>query len=149
MILVDANLLVYAHVRSVPQHGRIREWLDGKINGTAPVGLPWPSLLAFVRLICNPRIFDRPASISSAWAQVETWLRQQSVWIPLPTERHQEVIAPLMASTEGRANLVPDAHLAALAMEHGLVLCSADGDFARFEGLDWLNPLQQDSPSAG
>lgn len=149
MILVDANLLVYAHVRSVPQHGRTREWLDGKINGTAPVGLPWPSLLAFVRLICNPRLFDRPASMSSAWAQVETWLRQQSVWIPLPTERHQEVIAPLMASTEGRANLVPDAHLAALAMEHGLVLCSADGDFARFEGLDWQNPLRQDSPNDG
>lgn len=143
MILVDANLLVYAHVQSFPQHRGAREWLDGKINGTAPVGIPWPSLLAFVRLICNARIFDQPASISSAWRQVETWLKQESVWIPLPTERHQEVIAPLMASTEGRANLVPDAHLAALAIEHGLALCSADGDFARFEGLDWRNPLQE------
>lgn len=149
MILVDANLLVYAHVRSFPQHDKAREWLDGKINGTAPVGLPWPSLLAFVRLICNPRIFDRPRSISSAWQQVETWRRQDSVWIPLPTERHHEILAPLMASTEGRANLVPDAHLAALAMEHGLALCSADGDFARFEGLDWRNPMQEDPPHIG
>lgn len=143
MILVDANLLVYAYAGSFPQHAEAREWLDAKLNATAPVGLPWPSLLAFVRLICNRRIFDRPASISAAWGQVEAWLRQAPVWIPLPTQRHQEIIAPLMASTEGRANLVPDAHLAALAIEHGLALCSADGDFARFEGLDWRNPLRK------
>lgn len=142
MILVDANLLVYAYVRSFPQHATSREWLDGQINAPAPVGLPWPSLLAFVRLVSNPRIFDRPASVSTAWRQVELWLAEESVWIPLPTERHQEMLAPLVASTEGRANLVPDAHLAALAIEHGLVLCSADGDFARFDGLEWRNPLK-------
>ena len=142
MILVDANLLVYAYVGSFPQHATSREWLDGQINSLAPVGLPWPSLLAFVRLVSNPRIFDRPASVSAAWRQAESWLAEESVWIPLPTARHQEILAPLMASAEGRANLVPDAHLAALAIEHGLVLCSADGDFARFDGLEWRNPLR-------
>lgn len=142
MILVDANLLVYAHVASFPQHERARTWLDGRINAAAPVGLPWPSLLAFVRIVSNPRIFDRPAAVSVAWRQVESWLANQSVWVPLPTERHQEALAPLMAGAEGRANLVPDAHLAALAIEHGLVLCSTDGDFARFDGLEWQNPLR-------
>ena len=142
MILLDANLLVYAHVESFPQHARAREWLGEQINATTPVGLPWPSLLAFVRIISNPRIFDRPASVSAAWRQVESWLATDTVWVPLPTEHHHETLAPLMASAEGRANLVPDAHLAALAIEHGLVLCSTDGDFARFEGLDWRNPLK-------
>ena len=142
MILVDANLLVYAHVVTFPQHAASREWLDERINGTAPVGLPWPSLLGFVRLVSNPRIFERPSSVMTAWHQVESWLAAESTWIPLPTERHREVLAPLMKSAEGRANLVPDAHIAALAIEHGLVLCSTDGDFARFDGLEWLNPLK-------
>ena len=142
MILVDANLLVYAHVTSFPQHERARTWLDKRINAAAPVGLPWPSLLAFVRIVSNPRIFDRPARVTGAWRQVESWLAIQSVWVPLPTERHHEVLAPLMANAEGRANLVPDAHLAALAIEHGLVLCSTDGDFARFDGLEWQDPLR-------
>ncbi len=142
MILVDANLLVYAHVSSFPQHASARKWLDARINAAAPVALPWPSLLAFVRIVSNPRIFDRPASVSAAWRQVESWLATKSVWVPLPTEHHQQVLGPLMASVEGRANLVPDAHLAALAIEHGLALCSTDGDFARFDGLEWRNPLR-------
>lgn len=142
MILVDANLLIYAHVESFPQHAASRDWLDGNINGTAPVGLPWTSLLGFVRIVSNPRIFERPSSVAAAWRQVESWLATDSAWIPLPTERHREVFAPLMKSAEGRANLVPDAHMAALAIEHGLVLCSTDGDFARFDGLEWNNPLK-------
>ena len=142
MILVDANLLVYAHVATFEQHAAAREWLDERINDTAPVGLPWPSLLGFVRLISNPRIFEHPSSVMTAWQQVESWLAAESTWIPLPTVRHQEVLAPLMRSAEGRANLVPDAHIAALAIEHGLVLCSTDGDFARFDGLGWQNPLR-------
>ena len=142
MILVDANLLVYAHVTSLAQHEKARAWLDDRINGAAPVGLPWPSLLAFARIISNPRIFDRPVAVSAAWGQVESWLAAKSVWIPLPTERHQQVLGPLLAHTASRANLVPDAHLAALAIEHGLRLCSTDGDFARFHGLEWANPLQ-------
>ncbi|MBI4862791.1 MAG: type II toxin-antitoxin system VapC family toxin [Candidatus Riflebacteria bacterium] len=143
MILVDANLLVYAHVSSFPQHEQARGWLDGRLNGGAPVGLPWESLLAFLRLVTNPRVFDRPEPISAAWSQVEAWLSCPVAWIPQPTERHREVLAGLLAISGTRANLVPDAHLAALAQEHGLTLCSSDGDFARFKGLRWENPLSK------
>lgn len=142
MILVDANLLVYAYAGSLPQHERARAWLDAHLNGTAAVGLPWPSLLAFVRLVSNPRVFAQPVSVTAAWQQAEAWLQQEPVWIPLPTARHSEVLGPVMQFAEGRANLVPDAHLAALAIEHGLTLCSADGDFARFPDLMWHDPLR-------
>ena len=142
MILVDANLLVYAHVSSSPQHKAAREWLDGKINGAGRVGLPWQSLLAFARLVSNPRIFEKPESIAEAWKQVESWLDCPNVWVPLPTERHRDVLGTLLPSTYGRANLIPDAHLAAVAIEHGLTLHSTDGDFARFRDLNWQNPLR-------
>lgn len=141
MILVDANLLVYSHVSSLPQHKAARTWLDQRLNGTAPVGLPWPSLLSFIRLVSNPRIFERPEPIVKAWSQVEEWLDCPPVWIPLPTERHRGALAPLVAVIGVRSNVVPDAHLAALAIEHGLILCSTDSDFARFPGLRWENPL--------
>lgn len=141
MILVDANLLVYAHVRSFDQHDSAREWLDGRLSGVGRVGLPWPSLIAFLRLVTNPRVFERPQSIAKAWTQVEHWLSADPAWVPLPTLRHQEVLGRLLADTHARADLVPDAHLAALAIEHGLVMASTDGDFARFPALSWENPL--------
>jgi len=141
VILVDANLLVYARVRDFDQHDGARAWLEESLNTLARVGLPWPSLLAFVRLVTNPRIFPRPEPVKQAWQQVETWLRLRSVWIPPPTDRHQEILGRLMQNEVTRANLVPDAHLAALAIEHGLTLCSADGDFARFSELHWTNPI--------
>ena len=142
MILVDANLLNYAQVSILPQYDAARGWLDQRLNGTVRVGLPWPSLLAFVRLVSNPRIFERSQPISMAWRQVEEWLNCPPVWIPQPTDRHREVLGALLSSHAERANLIPDAHLAALAIEHGLILCSTDGDFARFPGLRWENPLQ-------
>jgi toxin-antitoxin system PIN domain toxin len=141
MILVDANLLVYARVASLPPHEAARAWLDERLSGTAAVGLPWPSLLAFLRLVTNPRIFSKPETTASAWEQVEAWLASSAVWIPLPTDRHQEVLRSLLQAASTRANLIPDAHLAALALEHGLTLCSTDGDFARFPGVRWENPL--------
>ena len=143
MILVDANLLVYAHVASMPQHHKAREWLDARLNGAAPVGLPWPSLLGFVRLTTNPRIFERPLSMPGAWKQIRSWLGCDTVWIPTPTEKHRQMLEPLLSEIGGKSNLVPDAHLAALALEHGLILCSTDGDFARFHALRWQNPLRQ------
>lgn len=143
MILVDINLLVYAHVATFPAHHRARSWLDEYLNGTAPVGLPWPSLLGFVRLVSNPRIFEQPETVDEAWQQIEEWLDCPSVWIPQPGERHRDVLRPLLLNQGVRANLVPDAHLAALAIEHGLLLCSTDGDFARFPGLRWENPLRE------
>lgn len=141
MILVDANLLIYASIPSMHQHAAAKAWLDVQLCGTARVGLPWPSLLSFLRLVTNPRIFSNAVPITSAWKQIETWLKCRVVWVPAPTDRHCEVLAPLMAQIGGGSRLVPDAHLAALAMEHGLTLCTADGDFARFSGLQWQNPL--------
>jgi toxin-antitoxin system PIN domain toxin len=141
VILLDANLLVYAHVRTTAQHARAREWLDAQLNGPAQVGFPWASLLAFLRLVTNPRVFTRPESMRDAWRQVQDWLACNVAWIPQPSERHTEILGRLLDAPGIHANLVPDAHLAALAMEHGLVLCSADADFARFPGLRWRNPL--------
>jgi toxin-antitoxin system PIN domain toxin len=141
LILVEANLLVYARTSSLPQHEAARRWLDARLSGTAAVGLPWPSLLAFLRLVTNPRIFSTPESTASAWEQVKAWLGSPVAWIPAPTDRHQEVLGALLQAASSRANLIPDAHLAALAIEHGLMLCSCDSDFARFSGLRWENPL--------
>jgi toxin-antitoxin system PIN domain toxin len=104
-------------------------------------GLPWHSLLAFVRVLTNPRMTSRSITTAAAWRQVVEWIDNEPVWIPGPTERHREVIEPLLALPGVHGNLVPDAHLAALAIEHGLTLCSADGDFARFPGLRWVNPM--------
>jgi uncharacterized protein len=140
LILVDANILIYARVSSFAQHDRAREWLDRQLNGVPRVGLPWASLLAFLRLVTNPRIFEHPEPIAEAWDQVMGWLACDTAWIPQPTERHPEQLARLIALPGVHGNLVPDAHLAALAMGHGLILCSTDGDFARFPGLRWLNP---------
>jgi toxin-antitoxin system PIN domain toxin len=143
VILVDANLLVYAHVRGFAQHEAARAWLEGRLAGPAPVGLPWPSLLAFLRLVTNPRVFERPEPVADAWRQVEEWLGCAPVWVPLPSEAHREVLGRLLREPGVAGNKVPDAHLAAVAIEHGLVLCSTDGDFARFPGLRWENPLRQ------
>ena len=143
MILVDANLLVYSHVRSFAQHERAHEWLDKHLNGAAPVGLPWVSLLAFLRLVTNPRVFEHPEPMDEAWHQVLDWLTCETVWIPQATGRHSEVLGELVASPGVHGNLVPDADLAALAIEHGLLLCSADSDFARFPALRWQNPLAE------
>jgi hypothetical protein len=141
MILVDANLLLYAKVADYRQHPRAAAWLEARLNASERVGLPWPSLLAFVRLITNPRLFTRPLSMVEAWAQVEEWLVLPPVWIPLPTAQHSAQLGPLLQVSGAASNLVPDAHLAALAMEHDLTLCSSDRDFARFPGLRWENPL--------
>lgn len=141
MILVDANILVYAVASTYAQHERARQWLDSRLNGGSRLGLPWPSLLAFLRLVTNPRVYDRPLSMRDASAQVAAWLECETAWIPLPTERHAAILAHLLRASGATGNLVPDAHLAALAIEHGLELASNDGDFARFPGLRWSNPL--------
>jgi hypothetical protein len=141
MILVDANLLVYAANRDAPEHDTARAWLDGWLNGTARVGVPWPSLLAFVRIVSNPAILRRAVTPREAWQQVQQWLACDTVWIPAPGPRHAEVLGALLERPFMSSRLVPDAHLAALALEHGLTLCSTDGDFAKFAGLSWHNPL--------
>ena len=141
MILLDANVLVYAHVVSTSQHAAARRWLEKQLNDEPRIGLPWPSLLAFVRIVSNPRVFPGAESIGALWNRVEEWLDLENVWIPMPTDRHREVLGNLLRTISGGSKLVPDAHLAALAIEHGLTLCSTDGDFARFPDLRWNNPL--------
>ena len=141
MILVDANLLVYAHVEDFAQHEAARSWLDDHLAGTAKVGLPWESLVAFIRLVTNPRVFPTPLATPEAMSQVDDWLSRPAAWCPLPSERHAELLAELLAVDGVRADLVPDAHLAAIAIGHGLTLMSNDSDFARFPGLRWENPL--------
>ena len=141
MILVDANLLLYAANQAAPEHARARDWLDARLNASPRVGLPWPSLLAFVRLATNPVVVRAPTSLANARRQVEEWLACDPVWIPLPGAEHSAILRSLLESPGMTSRLVPDAHLAALAIEHGLTVCSTDGDFARFPGLRWENPL--------
>ncbi|MCT9934760.1 type II toxin-antitoxin system VapC family toxin [Planotetraspora sp. A-T 1434] len=140
MILVDANVLIYAFIEEYPQHKAAQTWLDDQLSGRTRVGLPWPSLLAFARIVANPKLSEYPVPTQVAWAQVEAWLTAPPAWIPTPTDRHGEVLASLMPSAT-RFDLFPDAHLAALAIEHGLTMVSTDTDFARFSGLRWVNPL--------
>jgi toxin-antitoxin system PIN domain toxin len=141
VILVDANLLIYAYSRSFPQHPAARNWLDGILNGGTRVGLPWESLLAFLRILSHPRAMERPESVSALWSQVQDWLAVDTVWIPTPTPAHTEILQRLLPHVT-HAGLVHDAHLAALAITHGLTLMTTDGDFARFPNLLWQNPLQ-------
>jgi hypothetical protein len=141
VILVDVNLLVYATFSSYAEHHRARPWLDERLNGEARVGLPWASLLGFLRVATNARAFARPLTMSDAWSQVQGWLDCEPTWIPGPGQSHTAILARLLADPGVVGNLVPDAHLAALAIEHGLELASSDGDFARFPGLRWTNPL--------
>lgn len=141
MILVDANVLVYATTGG-PQQRRAHEWLEAQLWTAPRVGLPWPSLLAYCRLVSNPRIFPRPVPLAAAWRQVEEWLSLEAVWIPAPTERHAAVVGQLLSSARASdGNLMPDLHLAALALEHGLIVATADGDFARFAQVRTVNPL--------
>jgi uncharacterized protein len=140
-VIVDANILLYAVDSSSPQHERARAWLEDALNGYGRVGLPWPSLTAFLRIATHPRVSAHPLGRDDAWGFVEEWLAAGPAWIPVPTDRHGEVLGRLLAEGDLRGNLVTDAHLAALAIEHGVGICSADSDFARFGGLEWFNPI--------
>ncbi len=142
-ILVDANLLVWAHHRQMPMHAPARAWWATTLEAEPLVGIPWPTILAFVRLSTHPRILERPAEPTDVWAIVHGWLERDNVRCPVPTERHAELFRDLLLGTRGRGNHVPDAHLAALAIEWGLELVSADADFARYRGLRWSNPLER------
>ena len=113
MILVDANILVYAAMRVLPQHGTASEWLNRQLSGLSRVGLPWPSLLGFLRVVTNPRVFANPPSTQAAWERVTAWLGCETVWIPQPMNRHPEVFGRLLSLPGVRASLVDDAHLAA------------------------------------
>lgn len=141
-MLVDANVLLYAVDASSRHHLVAAEWLEAALNGPRRVGLPWQSLGAFLRIATHPRVTREPLSASDAWGFVERWLASGPAWIPPVGERTAEVLGTLLEETGVTGNLLPDAQLAALAIEHGLTVVSADTDFARFPGLHWNNPFQ-------
>lgn len=142
MILVDANLLLYTVIQNYPQHEAAAAWFDQQVNNSIRLGLPWHSLLAFLRITTNPRVFEVPLDSEVSWAQVEQWLALRNTWIPQPTNQHAAVCKRLFQETKATANLVPDLHLAALSIEHGLEVCTTDTDFAQFPNCKWRNPLK-------
>ena len=135
MQIVDANVLLYAVNEAAPHHARARAWLDGALAGREPVGFDWTVLLAFLRLATHPAVFARPLPAAEATDVVRAWLAQPPVVIVEPTRRHADLLAGLLAEAGTAANLVNDAHLAALALEHDAVLVTFDADFGRFAGL--------------
>ncbi len=141
MILVDANILLYAEDSLQSRHHQARAWWDGQLSGTGVVCLCWTVLSAFIRIGTNPRVFEHPLSLEQALARVQSWLDQPCTRVIRPTDRHWTVFKQVLTDGQAVANLVTDAHLAALAIEHGCELASTDSDFARFPKLKWRNPL--------
>lgn len=139
-MLLDANLLLYATDSASPHHDTARRWLEDSLNGPRRIALPWQTIGAFVRISTHPRIQERPLSARQAWDLVAEWLACDVVWTPAVSPRTVAVLGELVDSVAPTGNLVPDAQLAALAIEHGLAVCSVDSDFARFP-VTWLNPL--------
>jgi uncharacterized protein len=140
-MLVDANLLIYAVDSTSPYNAEASEWLESILNGDRRVGIPWQTIGAFLRITTHPRITTTPLQAEAAWAFVDRWLSADPSWIPPATESTAAVLASVLARTPMTGNLIPDAQLAALAIEHGLVVYSADTDFVRFPDVRWHNPL--------
>src|SRR6476646_9441799 len=137
MKLPDANLLIYAIDENAPEHARARTWLGTTLSGPEPIGVAWLALLAFIRITTNPRVFPNPLQPMKAFEIVEGWLARPNVMVLQPTERHAGILRGLLEPLGTAGNLTSDAHLAALAIEYGAELCSADTDFGRFQGLRW------------
>ncbi|MEI2777625.1 MAG: TA system VapC family ribonuclease toxin [Tetrasphaera sp.] len=140
-MLVDANILLYSVDADSPFHERARDWLTQALNGPKRVGLPWVSLWAFVRIVTNPRALRDPLLPAEAWDHVTDWLAAPAAWVPGPGSGHPEILGNLLVERDLRAGVVTDAVLAAICIEHGLAIVSADSDFARFPDLVWINPL--------
>ncbi len=140
-MIVDANILLYAVDESSPHHEVAAEWLTSALNGDRRVGLPWQTLGAFIRIVTHPRVTKRPLSADAAQDHVDAWLAARTTWIPTASERTAVVYGALARTHHVTGNLVTDAQLGALAIEHGVEVVSADGDFARFHEVRWFNPL--------
>jgi toxin-antitoxin system PIN domain toxin len=143
VILLDANLLIYAYNTSLPQHRRARAWLQDALSRPHPVRIAWVSVLAFLRLTTNPRAFEQPLSINEAITVISEVLARPMVAMIAPGEQHWGILRELLSQAQVRGALVTDAHLAALAIEHGATLHTTDRDFERFPGLRTHNPLTQ------
>jgi len=140
--LPDANLLLYAVDERSPRHDPARAWLESVLSGGETVAFAWTVLLAVVRVSTRTVVFERPLTPSEALALVDGWLAQPVATVVHPTDRHATVLHELLAPLGVAGNLVSDAHLAALCIEHGAELCSSDADFSRFSGLRWSDPLR-------
>ena len=146
MILVDANLLIYAVNLDAPHHRRARRWLQDTLSGSTAVGLPWISLLAFARITTRHGVLAKPIPVDEAIGFIDAWLDQPFVEPVRPGNGHWAILRRLLRESGAAGNLTSDAHLAALAIEHGATICSADYDFRRFPGVDHVNPLDDDAP---
>ncbi len=141
MILLDANLLIYAVNEHAPLNRKAKSWLESALSGPETVGFSWNVLLAFLRLTTRPGLFQNPLTVEAAFDLVASWLDQSSSTVVHPSPHHLRVLRELILPLGTGGNLTSDAHLAALAIEYGAELCSFDTDFARFQGLKWRNPL--------
>jgi toxin-antitoxin system PIN domain toxin len=141
MLILDANVLVYAVNQDAEPHRQVKKWLEEQLAGSEPVALPWNVLLAFLRLTTRPGLFRKPLSVDESLEIVSAWLAQDCVMLIHPGPRHFEILRELLRKAGTGGNLTSDAHLAALAIEHDATLCSLDADFARFPRLAWKSPL--------
>ena len=141
MKVVDLNLLLYAVNRDSPRHEDAKAWLDTTLSGDETVALPWVVLLGFLRIATNRHVLPRAITIDQAVSVVDSWLAQPAVVALSPGDEHWSILNALLTEAGSAGNLTTDAHLAALAIEHGAELCSTDADFARFPRLRWVNPL--------
>lgn len=141
MKLLDVNLLLYAVNEDAPLHRQARSWLEAVLSGTETVAFTWMVILAFLRLTTRDAVFPRPLAVADAFAVMESWMQQPCVTVLEPTERHLQTLKDSLLPLGTAGNLTSDAHLAAVAVEHGAELCSCDADFARFPGVRWTNPL--------
>ncbi|HEX4303101.1 MAG TPA: TA system VapC family ribonuclease toxin [Rhizomicrobium sp.] len=141
MILIDTNLLLYASISDFAQHAPAKRWLNEQFSGTERIGIPWHSVLGYVRLASQKTVFKKGPSVNEAWSVARKWLALGNVWVPQPTERHGDVLNDLLVSNEVSSRFIMDLHLAALAIEHDLTVCSNDSDFARLANVRWINPL--------
>jgi toxin-antitoxin system PIN domain toxin len=140
--LLDVNLLIYAVDEDSPRFARAHPWVEGVLAGRETVALPWAVLLAFLRLTTKPQVMTSPLTADDALDLLGGWLARPNTVVVHPTERHPAVLRELLAPLGTAGNLVTDAHLAALAIEHGAELNSCDADFSRFTGLRWTDPLR-------
>jgi toxin-antitoxin system PIN domain toxin len=149
VILPDINLLIHAYDSESPLHAASRAWWEGLMNGQAPVGLAWATMLGFIRLTTHRQVMRHPLAAAAACAHVRAWLDRPSVAILTPGPRHAAILFGLIESLGTAGNLTTDAHLAALAIEHQAELHSTDADFTRFQGLRWRNPLVEPTAVTG
>jgi hypothetical protein len=141
MILPDANLLLYAYNTSASEHIVARSWWEELLSSPETVGLSWQTITAFLRISTNPRVFPNPLTIAEATEAVEAWLERPMVKLVIPGDRHWAILSRLLAEGQCSGPLVMDAHLAAIAIEHGATLYTHDRDFSRFSALSTSDPL--------